>query len=70
MDDLKHSFTTRACIFATLHRPATELLNGHAGGKGVVGPPNGSKPREVLVDAMELETLKAFEAHDAANPEE
>lgn len=35
--------------------------------KGVVGPPNGSKPREVLVDAMELETLKAFEAHDAAD---
>lgn len=34
--------------------------------KGVVGPPNGSKPREVLVDAMELETLKAFEAHDEA----
>lgn len=34
--------------------------------KGVVGPPNGSKPREVLVDTMELETLKAFEAHDAA----
>lgn len=32
--------------------------------KGVVGPPNGSKPRDVLVDAMELETLKAFEAHD------
>lgn len=32
--------------------------------KGVVGPPNGSKPREVLVDAMELETLKAFEASD------
>ena len=25
-DDLKHSFTTRACMFATLHRPATELL--------------------------------------------
>ncbi|RDB68348.1 FtsK/SpoIIIE family DNA translocase [Eggerthella sinensis] len=38
--------------------------------KGVVGPPNGSKPREVLVDAMELETLKAFEAHDAASPED
>lgn len=38
--------------------------------KGVVGPPNGSKPREVLVDAMELETLKAFEAHDAAGPVE
>lgn len=34
--------------------------------KGVVGPPNGSKPREVLVDAMELETLKAFESQDAA----
>ena len=34
--------------------------------KGVVGPPNGSKPREVLVDAMELETLKAFEANDAS----
>ncbi len=33
--------------------------------KGVVGAPNGSKPREVLVDAMELETLKAFEANDA-----
>lgn len=32
--------------------------------KGIVGPPNGSKPREVLVDAMELETLKAFESHD------
>ena len=34
--------------------------------KGVVGPPNGSKPREVLVDAMELETLKAFEAQDSS----
>ena len=32
--------------------------------KGVVGPANGSKPREVLVDAMELETLKAFELND------
>lgn len=32
--------------------------------KGVVGPPNGSKPREVLVDTLELETLKAFEAQD------
>lgn len=32
--------------------------------KGVVGPPNGSKPREVLVDALELETLKAFEQQD------
>lgn len=38
--------------------------------KGIVGPPNGSKPREVLVDPMELETLKAFEANDALNSEE
>ena len=28
--------------------------------KGVVGPEHGPKPRDVLVDAMELETLKAF----------
>lgn len=34
--------------------------------KGIVGPPNGSKPREVLVDAMELESLKAFELKDAS----
>lgn len=34
--------------------------------KGVVGPPNGSKPRDVLVDTMELETLKAFEAQDSS----
>ena len=33
--------------------------------KGIVGPPNGSKPREVLVDTMELETIKAFEANDS-----
>ncbi|MEY8461196.1 DNA translocase FtsK [Eggerthellaceae bacterium 24-137] len=32
--------------------------------KGIVGPANGSRPREVLVDQMELETLKAFEAQD------
>ena len=32
--------------------------------KGIVGPANGSRPREVLVDQMELETLKAFEADD------
>lgn len=37
--------------------------------KGVVGPPNGSKPREVLVDVMELETLKAFEANDGDSME-
>ena len=35
--------------------------------KGVVGPPNGSKPRDVLVDAMELEALKAFESNDELN---
>ena len=32
--------------------------------KGVVGPPDGSKPREVLVDVEELESLKAFERRD------
>ncbi len=33
--------------------------------KGVVGPPNGSKPREVLVnDTVELETIRAFAEHD------
>ena len=34
--------------------------------KGVVGPANGSKPREVLVDELELETIKAFERADQA----
>ena len=38
--------------------------------KGVVGPPNGSKPRDVLVDALELESLKAFEANDELEQEE
>lgn len=33
--------------------------------KGIVGPPRGSKPREVLVDALELETLRAFEENDS-----
>lgn len=33
--------------------------------KGIVGPPNGSKPRDVLVDALELEALRAFEDNDA-----
>lgn len=32
--------------------------------KGIVGPQNGSKAREVLIDALELETLKAFEQND------
>lgn len=32
--------------------------------KGIVGPPNGSKPREVILDSTELETLKAFEMND------
>jgi S-DNA-T family DNA segregation ATPase FtsK/SpoIIIE len=35
--------------------------------KGIVGPANGSKPREVLVDELELETIKAFEQADG-NP--
>ncbi len=38
--------------------------------KGVVGPPNGSKPRDVLVDSLELESLKAFEANDELEREE
>ena len=33
--------------------------------KGIVGPANGSKPREVLIDELELETVKAFEGRDA-----
>ena len=31
---------------------------------GVVGPANGSKPREVLVDGLELESIKAFETSE------
>jgi S-DNA-T family DNA segregation ATPase FtsK/SpoIIIE len=33
--------------------------------KGVVGAPDGSKPRDVLVDIEDLESLKAFERADA-----
>lgn len=33
--------------------------------KGVVGPPDGSKPREVNVDVEELEAIRAFEREDA-----
>jgi S-DNA-T family DNA segregation ATPase FtsK/SpoIIIE len=33
--------------------------------KGIVGPPDGSKPREVQVDVEELESIKAFERKDA-----
>ena len=32
--------------------------------KGIVGPQNGSKPREVLVDMSELEQIKALESSD------
>ena len=32
--------------------------------KGVVGPPDGSKPREVMADVEELESIKAFERED------
>ncbi|MEN6430080.1 MAG: DNA translocase FtsK 4TM domain-containing protein [Coriobacteriales bacterium] len=32
--------------------------------KGIVGPPDGSRPREVLADVEELESIKAFEEHD------
>ncbi len=37
--------------------------------KGIVGPPDGSKPREVLVDIEDLESVKAFERHDAQQEE-
>jgi S-DNA-T family DNA segregation ATPase FtsK/SpoIIIE len=33
--------------------------------KGVVGPPDGSKPREVLCDVEDLESLKVFEREEA-----
>jgi S-DNA-T family DNA segregation ATPase FtsK/SpoIIIE len=36
--------------------------------KGIVGPPDGSKPRQVLADVEELESIKAFE-RDAAREE-
>lgn len=32
--------------------------------KGIVGPPDGSRPREVLVDVEELESLKLFERQE------
>lgn len=32
--------------------------------KGIVGPPDGSKPREVLVDVEELEAIRAFDRED------
>jgi S-DNA-T family DNA segregation ATPase FtsK/SpoIIIE len=33
--------------------------------KGIVGPPDGSKPREVLVDVEDLAAIRAFERNDA-----
>ncbi len=35
--------------------------------KGIVGPPDGSKPRDVLVDVEELESIKVFERQDREN---
>ena len=32
--------------------------------KGIVGPPDGSKPREVLVDVEDLEAIRMFERND------
>ncbi len=32
--------------------------------KGIVGPPDGSKPREVLADVEELESIRAFDRDD------
>jgi S-DNA-T family DNA segregation ATPase FtsK/SpoIIIE len=33
--------------------------------KGIVGPPDGSKPREVLVDVEDLQAIRMFERNDA-----
>lgn len=38
--------------------------------KGIVGPQNGSKPREVLLSATELEQLKALESDAPASERE
>jgi S-DNA-T family DNA segregation ATPase FtsK/SpoIIIE len=32
--------------------------------KGIVGQPDGSRPREVLADVAELESLKLFEREE------
>ena len=37
--------------------------------KGIVGPPDGSKPRDVLADVEELEGIKAFDRHDDGGAE-
>ncbi|MDI6693030.1 MAG: DNA translocase FtsK 4TM domain-containing protein [Anaerosomatales bacterium] len=37
--------------------------------RGIVGPPDGSKPREVLVDVEELEAIKAFDREDSRDGE-
>jgi S-DNA-T family DNA segregation ATPase FtsK/SpoIIIE len=37
--------------------------------RGIVGPPDGSKPREVLVDVEELEAIRAFDRDDDASGE-
>jgi S-DNA-T family DNA segregation ATPase FtsK/SpoIIIE len=38
--------------------------------KGIVGQPDGSRPRDVLVDIEDLESIKAMERLDAENEEE
>ena len=38
--------------------------------KGIVGPQNGSKPREVFLSATELEQLKALESDAPASESE
>jgi len=37
--------------------------------KGIVGPPDGSKPREVLSDVEDLEGIKAFDRHESEGGE-
>jgi S-DNA-T family DNA segregation ATPase FtsK/SpoIIIE len=38
--------------------------------KGIVGPPDGSRPREVLADIEELESIKVYERQDAREAEQ
>jgi S-DNA-T family DNA segregation ATPase FtsK/SpoIIIE len=37
--------------------------------KGIVGAPDGSKPRDVLADIEELESVKAYSRHDTQDEE-
>ena len=49
---------------------ACRAYYGHAGEKGVVGPPDGSKPREVLLDEEGLAALESVDAEMAREDRE